>query len=297
VLIQGESGTGKELIAKVIHQNSSRKEGPFIPVNCGAITPGLMESELFGHKKGSFSGAIRDKIGLFKEADGGTIFLDEIADAPLTTQAAILRVIQNGEIRPIGASKTEFVDVRIISATNKDLRELIKTGEFREDLYYRLNTFIIELPSLSQRRDDIPLLIAYFLNKLKITTGKENLAVTPAAMDCLIKYAWPGNVRQLEHELERAAVICDSDNRIDIEHLSLEVGCVNIDSEKTVGFHGKLRDIVEKVEKQVIAATLKEFKGNILQASKVLGLTRKGLKDKMSRYQILPDKKNNDVLL
>jgi len=286
VLITGDTGTGKDLFAKAIHLASERMNNQFVVKNCSVKTESLLESELFGHTKGSFTGAIKDKIGLFKEADGGTIFLDEIADAPLTTQAAILRVIQNGEIRPIGASKTEYVNVRIISATNKDLKELIKKSEFREDLYYRLNTFIIELPSLCQRRDDIPLLIAYFLNKLKITTGKENLTISAAAMDCLMKYTWPGNVRQLEHELERAAVICDSDCRIDSEHLSIEISCAEMNTEIKPGYHGKLRDIVERIEKQVICATLKEYKGNILQVSKVLGLTRKGLKDKITRYQI-----------
>jgi transcriptional regulator with GAF, ATPase, and Fis domain len=286
VLSPGDTGTGKELFAKAIHYAGGRSARPFVVKNCSVKTETLLESELFGHVKGSFTGAIKDKIGLFKEADGGTIFLDEIADAPLSTQAAILRVIQSGEIRPVGAARTEFVNVRVISATNKDLKELIRKGEFREDLYYRLNTFVIELPALERRKEDIPLLINHFLCKLKIKTGKEDLTITPLAVESIMKYKWPGNVRQLEHELERAAVICDSDSRIDIEHLSPEIACADIDWEGTNGRSGRLHDIVEKIERQVITATIRRQKGNILQASKVLGLTRKGLKDKMARYDI-----------
>ena len=286
VLITGDTGTGKELIARAIHSVSDRHEKPFVIKNCSVKTESLLESELFGHVKGSFTGAIKDRIGLFKEADGGTIFLDELADAPLSTQAAILRVIQNGEIRPIGAARTEFVDVRVISATNKDLKSLIKKGEFREDLYYRLNTFAIDLPPLCQRKDDIPLLVNHFLNKIKIGVRRDVLMITPAALDTLMKYAWPGNIRQLQHELERAAVVCDSDGRIDIQHLSSEITYTSANQDNVSAYRGKLRDIVEKVEQEVIISTLREYKGNILQVSKVLGLTRKGLKDKMARYKI-----------
>jgi Nif-specific regulatory protein len=290
VLITGDTGTGKELIARAIHSVSSRHGKPFVIKNCSVKTESLLESELFGHVKGSFTGAIKDRIGLFKEADGGTIFLDELADAPLSTQAAILRVIQNGEIRPIGAARTEFVNVRIISATNKDLKSMIKKGEFREDLFYRLNTFAIDLPPLCQRKEDIPLLVNHFLSEIRVKAGKDELFITPAAMEAIMKYAWPGNIRQLEHELERAAVVCDSDSRIDVEHLSREITHTSSNQEIVRAYRGKLRDIVEKVEQEVIISTLKEYKGNILQVSKVLGITRKGLKDKMVRYNIIAEK-------
>jgi transcriptional regulator with GAF, ATPase, and Fis domain len=286
VLITGDTGTGKELIARAIHAASKRKDKPFVVKNCGVKTETLLESELFGHTRGSFTGAMRDKIGLFKEADGGTIFLDEIADAPLTTQAAILRVIQQGEIRPIGATKTEYVDVRVISATNKDLKERIRKSDFREDLFYRLSTFVIELPPLNQRKEDIPLLVNYFLRKLRIKLGNESLSISPAVMEILTKYHWPGNIRQLENELERAAVICDSSGQIDVRDLSQEIIISANGFPDISGYRGRLRDIIEKVEREIIRFTLYEHKGNILQTSKILGLTRKGLKDKMSRYKI-----------
>jgi len=284
VLIVGETGTGKELIARAIHFNSDRKNKPFVVKNCSIKTETLLESELFGHVRGSFTGAVKDKIGLFKEADGGTIFLDEIGDAPLSTQAAILRVIENGEIRPIGANSTEFVYVRVISATNKDLRAEIKKGTFREDLFYRLNTFLIELPPLRQRPEDIPLLVNYFLRRLKIKMGNDNLAISPDALDALVRRSWPGNVRQLENELERAAVVCDTAGLIDVHDLPSEVIARPAIQKDSGPYLGQLQECVEKVEKEMIVSGLHENKGNILQTAKALGLTRKGLKDKMIRY-------------
>lgn len=294
VLILGETGTGKDLIARAIHFNGGRKDRNFVVKNCSIKTETLLESELFGHVKGSFTGAVRDKIGLFKEADGGTIFLDEIGDAPLSTQAAILRVIENGEIRPIGASATEFVNVRVISATNKDLKSEIKKGTFREDLYYRLNMFLINLPPLRQRPDDIPLLVKHFLGILKIKLNCENLAISPEALDAIARYSWPGNVRQLENELERAAVVCDNKGKIDIHDLSPElvagVSALNNGGQN----RGQLREKVEQVEKDIIISSLHKNKGNILQTAKALGLTRKGLKDKMVRYGLRDDSGNDD---
>ncbi|UCG61659.1 MAG: sigma 54-interacting transcriptional regulator [Candidatus Zixiibacteriota bacterium] len=289
VLILGQTGTGKELVARAIHYNSPRRDKALVIKNCGVKTESLLESELFGHVKGAFTGADRTKPGLFKEADGGTIFLDEIGDAPLSTQAAILRVLENGEIRPVGASKTEYVDVRIMSATNKDLTKLMKEGLFRQDLYYRLNTFTIEVPSLSQRPDDIPLLVHHFLKKLRIKLANESLTIAPAALDFLCGCPWPGNVRQLENEIERAAVVCDTEGVIDKADLSPELLRGSSDTSELKSFRGQLRDITEQVERDVISATLIENRGNILKTSKVLGLTRKGLKDKMARYGISAD--------
>jgi len=290
VIIAGETGTGKELIARAIHNNSNRAGKPFVIKNCGVKTETLLESELFGHMKGSFTGATRDKIGLFKEADKGSIFLDEIGDAPMSTQAAILRVIQSGEIRPIGVARTEFVDVRVISATNKDLKRAIDQKVFREDLYYRLSTLAIELPPLRTRREDITLLINHFLKILKIKTGKDNLLITPGAMDLLVNYDWPGNVRQLEHELERAAVVCGNDNTIDLNDLSSKLIIYANAIPGAPKVKGKLKDIIERIERDLITSSLAENEWNIMKTSKILGLTRKGLKDKMARHKIKPQK-------
>jgi transcriptional regulator with GAF, ATPase, and Fis domain len=286
VLICGETGTGKDLIARAIHFNGARKNHPFVVINCGLKTETLLESELFGHLKGSFTGAIRNKLGLFKEADGGTLFLDEIGDAPLSTQAAILRVIQNGEIRPIGSTKTETVNVRIISATNKDLQDQISSGAFREDLYYRLNRFMIDLPPLRDRKADISLLTNYILNKIKIKIGREKLAITSAALDTLIAYKWPGNIRELENELERAAVISKSEGIIELDDLSPNLVNTGLGELSFNEFKGDLKEAVEKVEKAIIRRTLIECEGNFTQTAKALGLTRKGLMNKLSRYKI-----------
>ncbi len=285
ILLTGATGTGKELMARAIHYNSPRRDKPFIVKNCGIKTESLLEAELFGYRKGAFTGADRNKPGLLKEADTGTIFLDEIGDAPQSTQAAILRVLENGEIRPVGAAKTEYVDVRVISATNRDLKKKIKDGSFRQDLYYRLNTFTIELPSLQQRREDIPLLTQYFLKKLKVKLNNDNLSISPVAMDLLSKYSWPGNIRQLENEIERAAVTCNSD-AIDITDFSREIIDSTLSQIDNSLYRGPLKRMVEKVEKDIISATLKNNDGNIMRTSKILGLTRKGLKDKINRYGI-----------
>jgi DNA-binding NtrC family response regulator len=211
VLITGESGTGKELVARSIHDHSQRKDKPFVAVDCTALAESLLESELFGHEKGSFTGAMRTKVGLFKIADGGTLFLDEISNISLTTQAKLLRVIQEREVTPIGGTKPVPIDIRLISASNKNLRELADKGEFREDLYFRLNTIPIELPPLSERKGDLPLLVGFFLRKFASEIGKEVKGVSPAAMAMLEQLDFPGNVRELEHILERAVVLCDAD--------------------------------------------------------------------------------------
>lgn len=286
VLIVGPTGTGKELLAKAIHFQSERRQRPFVVKNCGVKTESLLEAELFGHVKGAFTGADRDSPGLFREADGGTIFLDEIGDAPLSTQAALLRVLETGEIRPVGASKTLTVDVRILSATNKDLAGEIAAGRFRQDLFYRLNTFTLHLPPLRERREDIPVLVHHFLQRLKIKLGNDRLAITPAALDRLTRNAWPGNIRQLENEVERAAIVSDPDGAIEVTDLSPEIaGAEAPDHDE---YRGRFREVIEATERNLISAALTENKFNILKTAKDLGLTRKGLKDKMARFGIVP---------
>jgi len=252
--------------------------------NCGIKTESLLESELFGHLKGSFTGADRDKPGLFREAQNGTILLDEIGDAPLSTQAAILRVIQSGEIRPVGASKTETVNVRVLSATNRVLRDEITRGTFREDLFYRLSTFTITLPPLRDRLEDIPLLVKHRLASLRIKLKQDELTISSEALDALQRYAWPGNVRQLEHEIERAAVVCSPGTTIQLYHLSPELLDGISESPGLGAPQGSLRLAVEQMERTMISAALAEHGGNIVQTALALGLTRKGLKDKMTRY-------------
>ncbi len=292
VLITGHTGTGKELVARAIHYNSIRKNKPFIVKNCGVKTESLLEAELFGYVKGAFTGAEKDKPGLFNEADGGSIFLDEIGDAPLPTQVAVLRVIENGEIRPVGATKTDYVNVRVISATNKNLSREIEQGTFRQDLFYRLNTFTVDLPPLKDRTEDIPLLIHHFLKQLKVKLGLDELSISPEALDILVNYSWPGNIRQLENEIERAAVVCEKGDRISISDLSPQIIAESGSLPSSGESRGQLKDAVEKLEIDLICQTLKKNEGNILRSAEELGLTRKGLKDKMARYGIEP--KNSD---
>jgi Nif-specific regulatory protein len=286
VLITGETGTGKELIARAIHYNSERRENSFVVINCSIKTETLLESELFGHVRGAFTGAVRDKKGLFKEADGGTIFLDEIGDAPLSTQAAILRVIQYGEIKPLGSNKTEHVNVRVISATNKKLAEEIEKKTFREDLYYRLATFHIELPPLRERRSDIPLLINHFLRNLSIKLRKEDIRISPETLEVMINYAWPGNIRQLENEMERIAVTCDIDGLIKIKDLSQEFFEGGSRLPERDGNETNLKKITENVERDIIKAALARNRGNVSKTAENLGLTRMGLTNKINRYDI-----------
>jgi transcriptional regulator with GAF, ATPase, and Fis domain len=286
ILITGETGTGKELIARGIHSNSNRRGKSFVVKNCGIKTESLLEAELFGYVKGAFTGADRDKPGLFKEANQGTIFLDEIGDAPASTQAAILRAIQHGEIRPVGSSKTETVDVRVISATNKDLKEEIREGRFREDLYYRLNTLALVIPPLRERPEDISVLIDHFLGIISAKSGRTGLSISNGALQVLATYRWPGNVRQVEHEMERASVLCGPDNVIEPTDLSPEILEAAIEAPGLGLPKGELRSAVEKLERTMIVAALGENNGNLVHTAQALGLTRKGLKDKIARYEI-----------
>ena len=218
VLVGGESGTGKELIARALHEQSPWRRGPFVPVNCGAIPAGLIESELFGHERGAFTDAVRDKRGLFEVADGGTLFLDEIADLPLGLQAKLLRVLQDGTVRRVGATDDAQVRVRVVAATARELTAEVRAGRFREDLYYRLAGLEIQIPSLRERREDIPRLVAHFLERSCARLGLSQRQVDPEAMKILVAYDWPGNVRELENTIERAAVLC-GDDRVDVSSL------------------------------------------------------------------------------
>lgn len=222
VLILGETGTGKELMARVMHANSSRKDHPFVPINCSAIPEALIESELFGHVKGAFTGAVESKNGLFEEAEGGTVFLDEIGDMPKSFQVKLLRVIEDLEIRHVGSTKIRTVDIRLIIATNRDLKEAVGKGEFREDLFYRINGITVEMPSLKERREDIPDLSRHFLKKYVSDARKPGLDISGDAIDVLSGYAWPGNIRELQNVIERAVLICNK-TLIGPEHLSISV--------------------------------------------------------------------------
>ncbi len=288
VLLEGPSGTGKELIARAIHYSSIRRNKEFIAQYCGALPETLLESELFGHVKGSFTGAAYDKKGLFELANGGTFFLDEIADISLSTQAKLLRFLQEGEVKRVGSTKTEKVNVRVVCATNVSLIDKVKKGEFRLDLYYRLNVIRIQVPALIERRDDIPLLGIHFLDKYNKHIKKNVSGITDEAMKILQGYEWPGNVRQLENEIERAVTLADSSSFINANDLSPEV--LNFSANKqTLNILSKpqsLKDAVEKLEIDMITQALEESSWNQTKAAKILGLSRQGLIKKMKRYNL-----------
>ncbi|WP_455379468.1 sigma-54-dependent transcriptional regulator [Petrachloros mirabilis] len=283
VLITGESGTGKELVAKAIHFNSDRKDAPFIPVNCAAIPEQLLESELFGHMRGSFTDAKMDKRGLFEEAQKGTLFLDEISELPLMLQAKLLRAIQEKEIRRVGANKPVPVDVRIIAATNLNLGEEVKAKRFRDDLYYRLNVIEIKLPPLRDRREDIPLLVEAFLRKCGETRGKVVKGVSESALAMLLDYSWPGNVRELENVIERAVTLSRGE-KIAPDDLPPSVQGARGDrrvldeaAEKTLPLH--------ELEKEYIKKILEKMGGNKYQAAQTLGIDRKTLYRKLGEIE------------
>ena len=289
-LITGESGTGKELIAGAIHFNSSRIDGPFVKINCAAITETLLESELFGHEKGAFTGADRRKEGRFYQAHRGSLFLDEVSEMSLTMQVKLLRVLQEREFTRVGGEKTIQVDVRIIAATNKDLPELIGQAEFRADLYYRLNVVDLEIPSLRKRREDVPLLAQHFLQIFAARNHKEIKGFTPQAMDHLIRYDWPGNVRELMNAVERAVVLSRSD------YLSEKdfpvISGFKIKNDETISqpppINGDGTTPLEEVEKATILKTMEASGGNKSEAARRLGITRKTLHKKLKTYGVMP---------
>lgn len=280
VLITGESGTGKELIAGAIHFNSPRKEGPFVKINCAAITETLLESELFGHEKGSFTGANRRKEGRFHQADGGSLFLDEVSEMSLAMQAKLLRVLQEREITRVGGEETIKVDVRVITATNKDLMQEIEVGRFREDLFYRLNVVTLNVPPLRERKEDIPLLAQHFLMVFAEKNHKKIKGLTPQAMDRLLKYEWPGNIRELMNAVERGVVLSRSEY-LDEHDLPL----ITKDEPSGDAIPGDLP--LEEVEKATILKTLELTQGNKSEAARRLGITRRTLHKKLRKYGVM----------
>ena len=288
VLVSGESGTGKELCARALHYNSMRRDGPFVAENCGALPDELLESELFGHKRGAFTGASDDRVGLFELADGGTVFLDEIGEISPAFQVKLLRVLQEGEIRPLGSNKRRKVDVRVVTATNRDLEAEVRAGRFREDLYYRLATFTIELPPLRDRREDIAVLAHALLEDLQTQLGKRVGGISRESLACLEAYPWPGNVRELQNELKRMLVLAQ-DDVLDANLLSPRIlhaaDAVQAEDLSIIcQTEGSLKERMEALEARIIKETLIRHRWNKTRAAEELGLSRVGLRSKLERY-------------
>jgi len=288
IMIFGESGTGKELIARAIHQRSNRAGGPFVSINCGALPESLLESELFGHVKGSFTGAIKDKEGLFKVAQGGTFFLDEVGETSPTIQVKLLRVLQEREIIPVGGTNPIRVEVRLIAATNADLERSVKQEKFRADLFYRLNVIPIHLPPLRKRRDDIPLLVNHFLAKYNENIDvKHQKAITKAAMDVLVNYNWPGNVRELENVIERAVILSDG-NEIESDALPDKIREKEPSSQQLI--MEKVQVTLEELEREYLLKVLDDTNWQKKKASSILGINASTLYRKIQRYGLERDK-------
>lgn len=293
VLLQGESGTGKELVARIIHYEGPRKNRPFIAVDCGALPPTLLESELFGHVRGAFTGADRERRGLFEEASGGTLFLDEIANTTIETQSKLLRVLQEGEIRPIGSNQIRKVDVRIICAASIDLSQKISKGEFRSDLYFRLNVVSVHLPSLRERVEDIALLAANFLNRFAEKHRKQLRSITPEAIKILERYPWPGNVRELENTIERAVILArPDDSSLKSEHLPFEL----LFGEQTqkpseLPLTGNLESLLANYEREILLHVLNKHNWNQTAAAKELHVSERTMRYKIQRLALQSPKK------
>lgn len=287
VLIRGESGTGKELIARAVHQTSPRAEKPMITINCAAISENLLESELFGHEKGAFTGAIRQKPGRVEEAEGGTLFLDEVGDIPLPIQVKLLRFLQFGEFQRVGDNTVQKVDVRLISATNRDLQSMIKENMFREDFYYRLNVIDIAVPPLKQRKEDIPLLVDFFIQNYSSQNQKSITRLTSEAMDVLMKYDFPGNVRELENIIERAVVLA-RDSLITKNDLPITLSSVENDNASVQApldfYSGDFHSRIEAYEQDLIERALQESHNNQSRAAESLGLSERNLRYKLQKY-------------
>jgi DNA-binding NtrC family response regulator len=292
VLIIGETGTGKELVARAIHDASTRRSGPFVPVNCAALAEGVLESELFGHVRGAFSGAIRDHKGLFEAADGGTIFLDEIGDISARLQHRLLRVLQEKEVLPVGAVRAKRVDVRVIAATHRDLRSAIESGDFREDLFYRLHVFRIDIPPLRERRSDIPIFVERFLAGVPRGNNEVRPTCSPLAMRMLQAHAWPGNVRELLAVLESALLRTDGD-RIEAQHLPSEIRNA-ISQAESPGAARYRGDVTEEDERSVITAALAQADGVKAVAADLLGMGRTTLWRKLKKYGLAGDEMHEE---
>lgn len=286
VLIQGETGTGKELLAKIIHYNGPLKNKPFVAENCGALSENLLESEIFGHVKGAFTGAIADKKGLFEMANGGTVFLDEISDMPFSMQTKLLRVLQENQIRPVGGSRYQRVDFRLISSSNRDLYEQVKERKFREDLFYRIQVFPIVIPPLKERKEDIPLLATHFLEEHAARLDRSVARLTPGALEALMQFDWPGNVRELENEIERALTLAGDATEITEEYLSGRIKTSSDYSATLDTTRATIKEATAQVERQMVLDALRKTGGNRSQAARELGLTRQGLLNKIRRYEI-----------
>jgi len=287
VFIQGDNGTGKELVAKAIHFSSLRKDRVFLAVNCSAFNDNLLDSELFGHIKGSFTGAVKDKKGLFEQANGGTLFLDEIGDTSLSMQVKLLRVLQEGTYLPVGSTQPRSTDVRIICATNKNIKEMMARGEFREDLFYRLNVINVQLPPLRERAEDIPLLVDYFLQKKCGESGKPLKIISQKCMEKLLDYRWPGNIRELENEIERLVVLAGEEKTIMPDLLSakiVEAVPVVAGGYKGINTSGSLKVATEELEAFMIGEGLKRCNYNKSRLAKELGISRAGLIMKVEKY-------------
>lgn len=288
VLIRGETGTGKELIARTIYLNSKRRGRPFVAQNCAAVPEGLLESELFGYRRGAFTGAVGDKKGLFEQADRGTLFLDEIGDLPLELQGKLLRVLQEGEIRPLGGVENRRVDVRVIAATHRDLESRIAAGAFREDLYYRLMVFPVEVPPLRERRADLPALVDHFIRAFAGRYGKAIKGIAPEALSLLLEHDYPGNVRELQNQVERAVLLAEPDGAVLAEHLpTLSRPRGNtVEDEIAAALGGGLKEVVRRYEARVIESHLRANNWNQTRTAQLLGMPRRTLLEKMTRYQI-----------
>ena len=285
VLIQGESGTGKEVVARYIHELSLRNNAPFMSINCGALPESLLESELFGHVKGSFTGAVRDKQGLFAAARGGSFFLDEIGDTTPATQVKLLRVLQEREVLPVGGTEPISVDVRVIAATNRDLDEEIRRGQFRSDLFYRLNVFSLHLPKLSERREDIPLLAEAFLSRIATERNQETRVLSQDALDAVMVYDWPGNVRELENALEHCAILT-RDREIDLQTLPTRVTAPK--SQPLIDERPVANPTLDAIERAYIMWVLQAEGGNKTRTAEVLGIDPSTLYRKLARYDAEP---------
>jgi len=284
VMIRGESGTGKELVARAIHRHSAFSNQPLVTLNCTALSPALLESELFGYKRGAFTGAYADRKGLFEKADGGTMFLDEIGDMSLEIQAKLLRTLQTGEIRAVGDLRTRQVSVRIIAATNRNLEKTIGDGTFREDLFYRINTFTITLPPLRERTEDIPFLAEYFLQRARAKVNKHVESIAPQAIALLKNYSWPGNLRELENVIERAVVLTSS-NLIEVEHLPIHVQDVpQFQAQRS--FMERKSAAIAQFERQALSAYMSEARGNVSRAAALANLPRRTFHRLLTKHKV-----------